>query len=171
MTFDFLLYLVSAVATGAALGFFIGRRTAHDTGRIRDLEAHVEQLGKEREQVLAELEASREAFRLKQEEFDGYRGRVADHFTGTSDLLRDLTNHYRIVYDHLAVGASELSPEGFIGLEETLAASGPAPGEQASPPRVGRGGPEAAGAASGAEGNDARKSPALTSMTRPAVSR
>ena len=156
MTFDFLLYLMSAVAIGAVFGFFIGRRTAHDTGRIRDLEAHVEQLAKEREQVLAELEASREAFRVKQEEFDGYRGRVADHFTGTSDLLRDLTNHYRVVYDHLAVGASELSPEGFIGLEETLAASGPAHDEQASSAKVRSGGPEAASAASGAEGNDTR---------------
>jgi uncharacterized membrane-anchored protein YhcB (DUF1043 family) len=120
MFIDVLLYLASAAASGLVLGFLIGRRTAQDTERIRDLETRVEGLEKEREQALAELAAAREAIRKKQEEFDAYRGRVTDHFSGTSELLRDLTHRYRSVYAHLTAGASELCPEGFVGLEESL---------------------------------------------------
>jgi uncharacterized membrane-anchored protein YhcB (DUF1043 family) len=43
-----------------------------------------------------------------------------DHFSGTSDLLRDLTVQYRSVYEHLTKGASTLCPEGFVGLTEGL---------------------------------------------------
>ena len=120
MTFDFFLYLVSAAAIGLVLGFVSGRRTGRSAERIRELEAHVERLEKDRERVQAELAAAREKLRLKQEELDGYRGRVADHFAGTSELLRDLTHRYRSVYAHLTAGASELCPEGFVGLEEGL---------------------------------------------------
>ena len=120
MTFDFFLYLTSAAAVGLVLGFLSGRHTGRSAERIRELEAHVERLEKERERALAELAAAREMLRLKQEELDAYRGRVADHFAGTSELLRDLTHRYRSVYAHLTAGASELCPEGFVGLEEGL---------------------------------------------------
>jgi uncharacterized membrane-anchored protein YhcB (DUF1043 family) len=120
MTFDFFLYLTSAAAVGLVLGFLSGRHTGRSAERIRELEAHVERLEKERERALAELAAAREMLRLKQEELDAYRGRVADHFAGTSELLRDLTHRYRSVYAHLTAGASELCPEGFVGLEKGL---------------------------------------------------
>ena len=55
MFLDVLLYLASAAASGLVVGFLVGRRTAQDTGRIRDLEAHVEGLENDREQTLAEL--------------------------------------------------------------------------------------------------------------------
>ena len=42
------------------------------------------------------------------------------YFSGTSDLLRDLTVQYRSVYEHLTRGASTLCPEGFVGLTEGL---------------------------------------------------
>ena len=120
MTFDFFFYLTSAAAIGLVLGFLSGRHTGRSAERIRELEVHVERLEKERERALAELAAAREMLRLKQEELDAYRGRVADHFAGTSELLRDLTHRYRSVYAHLTAGASELCPEGFVGLEEGL---------------------------------------------------
>jgi len=120
MTFDFFLYLTSAAAVGLVLGFLSGRHTGRSAERIRELETHVERLEKERERALAELAAAREMLRLKQEELDAYRGRVANHFAGTSELLRDLTHRYRSVYAHLTAGASELCPEGFVGLEEGL---------------------------------------------------
>jgi uncharacterized membrane-anchored protein YhcB (DUF1043 family) len=120
MSPDFFLYLTSAAAIGLVLGFLSGRRTGRSAERIRELEAQVERLEKERERALAELAAAREMLRLKQEELDAYRARVADHFVGTSELLRDLTHRYRSVYAHLTAGASELCPEGFVGLEEGL---------------------------------------------------
>jgi len=132
MFLDVLLYLASAAASGLVVGFLVGRRSAQDTGRIRDLEAHVEGLEKDREQALAELAAARDAIRVKQEELDAYRGRVSDHFSGTSELLRDLTHRYRSVYAHLTAGASELCPEGFVGLEEGLEPGALAPGEVAA---------------------------------------
>lgn len=132
MVLDFFLYLTSAAAVGLVLGFLVGRHTARDTERIRELEVHVERLEKERERALAEIAAAREALRLKQEELDGYRGRVADHFAGTSDLLRDLTHRYRSVYAHLTAGASELCPEGFVGLEEGLEPGALSPGDAAA---------------------------------------
>jgi len=132
MFLDVLLYLAAAAASGLVLGFLIGRHTAQDTGRIQDLEVRVEGLEKEREQALAELAAAREAIRLKQEEFDAYRGRVNDHFSGTSELLRDLTHRYRSVYAHLTAGASELCPEGFVGLEEGLEPGALSSGEGAT---------------------------------------
>jgi uncharacterized membrane-anchored protein YhcB (DUF1043 family) len=129
MSFDFFLYLTSAAAVGLVLGFLSGRYTGRCADRIRELEAHVERLEKERERALAELAAAREMLRLKQEELDTYRGRVADHFAGTSELLRDLTHRYRSVYAHLTAGASELCPEGFVGLEEGLVPGALASGE------------------------------------------
>ena len=132
MTFDFFLYLTSAAAVGLVLGFLSGRYTGRSAERIRVLEAHVERLEKERERALTELAAARELLRLKQEELDVYRGRVADHFAGTSELLRDLTHRYRSVYAHLTAGASELCPEGFVGLEEGLEPGALSSGEGAA---------------------------------------
>ena len=50
----------------------------------------------------------------------GYRGKVADHFAGTSERLRELTLQYRAIYNHLAEGAGELCPESFEKLEGGL---------------------------------------------------
>ena len=48
------------------------------------------------------------------------RRRRGSHFTGASDLLRDLTVQYRAVYDHLTEGATGLCPPGSVGLQEGL---------------------------------------------------
>ncbi|MBW2543802.1 MAG: DUF1043 family protein [Deltaproteobacteria bacterium] len=65
------------------------------------------------EDLIEQLAAARE-------EHAAYRLNVVDHFSGTSDLLRDLTVQYRSVYEHLTKGASTLCPEGFVGLTEGL---------------------------------------------------
>nr|VFK77777.1 MAG: Protein of unknown function (DUF1043) [Candidatus Kentron sp. SD] len=44
-------------------------------------------------------------------EFAGYRERVEEHFSTTSDLFQGLTNQYRGLYDHLALGARDLCQE------------------------------------------------------------
>lgn len=140
MTPDHLLYLASAVAVGLAIGFVSGRRSARDARRIRELEAHIESLEKDREHTRAELAATRDAF-------EAYRGNVAEHFSGTSDLLRDLTERYRRVYTHLAAGAQRLCPQDFAGLAEGFAAEALAAGSPAEGAAPAAAAPAAASAA------------------------
>jgi len=97
---------LAVLAVVGGLLFWLGRFTASRKGRLAELEA--------------ELDTTREARGQLQEELDGYRGRVADHFAETSERLRDLTLQYRSVYDHLAEGAVELCPDGFEKLEGGL---------------------------------------------------
>jgi uncharacterized membrane-anchored protein YhcB (DUF1043 family) len=133
---------------GAALGFLLGRRTSAARTRARELEAELEDLRKEHERAQAEIVAGREELERAQAEIaagrealeiaqgeiaagreelasareghEQYRGKVADHFVGTSERLRELTLQYRAVYNHLAEGAGELCPEGFQKLEGGL---------------------------------------------------
>lgn len=117
---ELLLYVLLAAGGGLLVGFATGRYTSGGAKRVREVEARLESTAKDRERAVAETAAAREATARVQTELDGYRGRVTEHFTGTSELLRDLTEQYRTVYDHLAGGANELCPQGFVGLEEAL---------------------------------------------------
>ena len=112
-----LLIIVAAVAGGLATGFFIGRRLSADTVRARALDAEIEDVRKDQEIALAELEVAKHEWMRVQSELDGYRHEVVDHFTGTSDMLRDLTLQYRNVYAHIAEGAKLLCPEGSVRIE------------------------------------------------------
>ena len=112
-----LFIIVAAVTTGLAGGFFIGRRMSADTVRARSLDAALEDARKDQEIALAELEAAKHEWMRAQSELDTYRHEVVDHFTGTSDMLRDLTVQYRNVYDHIADGAKLLCPEGSVRIE------------------------------------------------------
>ena len=53
-------------------------------------------------------------------EREEYGSRVVEHFSGTSELMRDLTVQYRAVYDQLTQGATSLCPEGSVGLQDGL---------------------------------------------------
>ncbi len=105
----------AALIVGLLLGLAFGRRGGKSAARVHELET--------------ELEASRE-------EISRYREQVADHFTETSRLLRDLTLQYRGVYEHLADGARNLCPEGAVELAPSLAdAALPATAEEEAPDR------------------------------------
>ncbi len=121
------LMVGAMLLAGVVLGFLIGRRSSAARARVRQLEGDLEELRKERERAQAEIEAGREKLDRAQaeieagrEKLDRYRGKVADHFAGTSERLRDLTLQYRAVYNHLAEGAGELCPEEFEKLEGGL---------------------------------------------------
>lgn len=86
--------------------FFLGRKTGGAAVRARELERDL-------------AAARQEAVRL-QDDLDGYKARVTEHFAEASERLHDLTLQYRAVYDHLAKGASELCPESFEKLEGGL---------------------------------------------------
>ena len=82
-----IVFCVIAIIFGAAIGFFIGRRSADDQKQIRDLKG--------------QLSNSRS-------EHEAYRQQVNNHFQKTSELFGSLTNNYRTVFLHLAEGSQEL---------------------------------------------------------------
>jgi len=76
---------------GLGLGFALRRPDRKLTARVTELEA--------------DLHAA-------ERRYDEHRARVEKHFERTSQLFRDLTEHYTALYSHLAEGARELCPEG-----------------------------------------------------------
>jgi hypothetical protein len=115
-----LLMVGAILLVGVALGFLLGRRTSAARARARQFEAELEDLRKEHERAQAEILAGRDELERTREGLERYRGKVADHFAGTSERLRELTLQYRAIYNHLAEGAGELCPEGFEKLEGGL---------------------------------------------------
>jgi hypothetical protein len=108
-------------AVGAALtvgAYFLGRWKSEE--KARTLESDLKVTCDELEHTVMEVEGLRRKLSDAQSEYDDYRMNVVEHFSGTSDLLRDLTVQYRSVYEHLTKGASTLCPEGFVGLTEGL---------------------------------------------------
>lgn len=133
---------------GVVVGLLLGRRTSAARARSRQLEGQLEHLQKEHERTQAEIQAGREELEQAQTEIragrdalesaqaeiregrdelqrtreghESYRGKVTDHFVGTSERLRELTFQYRAIYNHLAEGAGELCPEGFQKLDGGL---------------------------------------------------
>ena len=50
------------------------------------------------------------------EEFEEYKDKVDDHFNKTSEMFKDVTTQYKKLYDHMAVGAIELSKADTISM-------------------------------------------------------
>jgi uncharacterized membrane-anchored protein YhcB (DUF1043 family) len=50
----------------------------------------------------------REELTELRERFSDYRDQVTQHFMRTSELVQEMTQSYRAVYEHLATGAQEL---------------------------------------------------------------
>jgi hypothetical protein len=119
MNLESAIYLGVAGLVMAAAAFTLGRRTG-DNARELELEAELTTAKSEQSRSEAEAERLRNELDAGRQEYDEYRLSVVDHFSGTSDLLRDLTGQYRSVYEHLTKGASTLCPEGFVGLTEGL---------------------------------------------------
>lgn len=117
---DLFGYVAAAGLAVAVAAFFVGRVTGRGAKRRRELEERLATAHEEISRFAAEVEDLREQLRVAREEHEAYRLSVVDHFSGTSDLLRDLTVQYRSVYEHLTKGASTLCPEGFVGLTDGL---------------------------------------------------
>ena len=120
MSPDQIGYLVAAGIAVAVAAFLVGRLTGGGANRRRELEEQLADAQEEASRVAAEMEDLVEQLAVAREEHATYRLNVLEHFSGTSDLLRDLTVQYRSVYEHLTKGASTLCPEGFVGLTEGL---------------------------------------------------
>ncbi len=120
---------------GMLISFWIGRRTGDRAAQVSELEGALEDLRQERK-------LAQDAQDKAVDELGAYKGRVAEHFTETSEKLHELTLQYRAVYDHLAAGAGELCPEslekldGGLGLDSLPsgdAVGDDAPAEAAAP--------------------------------------
>lgn len=72
---------------GLGLGTLMGRRMSPQSQKNRELEGQLDQA----------LEAKK-----------AYEDEVVDHFSNTAELLNKLTESYRDVHSHLAVGAATL---------------------------------------------------------------
>ncbi len=113
-----LFAIVGITAIGGA--FFLGRRFSADTQRARELEVVIEDLRKDHECALSELEVTRHELKRGERELERLRADLSDHFSGTADLLRGLSREYRAVCDHLAQGAELLCPERAAAIEASL---------------------------------------------------
>lgn len=78
---------VIALIAGLGLGLLLGRRSAPDGQRLRDMEHKLDQAMQDKR---------------------AYEDDVVEHFSSTARLLNSLTESYREVHNHLASGASTL---------------------------------------------------------------
>jgi uncharacterized membrane-anchored protein YhcB (DUF1043 family) len=81
---------LGCLAAGAALGYWFAANKATDSAQVTDLESHVQEL--QRSQAI-------------------YREEVSDHFNTTAELIQQMTDSYKDVYQHLANGAQGLCSE------------------------------------------------------------
>ena len=79
-----------AFVTGLIVGAVVYKQFKSDEARVKHLE-----------EKLASLEQEHEA----------YKDNVHSHFNNTANLLNNLTDSYREVYQHMAAGAQSLCPE------------------------------------------------------------
>lgn len=86
---------ISAFAAGIAIGIVsAGKLGRTDPARICELERQLDAL---------------------QRRHDSYRASVSEHFSTTAELVQNMTESYRDVYQHLAGGAQNLCSEEVAG--------------------------------------------------------
>ena len=78
-----------SVFAGIVIGVTFGRKNGRDSKKLRELETRLE---KERQNM------------------DLYEKKVLAHFSQTAQLVNKLTDSYRDVHEHLAIGAEDLCP-------------------------------------------------------------
>lgn len=81
------LSAIGCLAIGIVIGFIISGRTKAAPSKLTDLEKQLEEL---------------------QNSHNRYREEVSSHFSMTAELVQQMTDSYRDVYQHLATGAQEL---------------------------------------------------------------
>ena len=78
---------IGCLALGVILGVLFSKRAGVNSTRIKELES----------QIIA-----------MEERHEQYKGDVSEHFDVSSELIQQLTQSYRDVYQHLAMGAQDL---------------------------------------------------------------
>jgi uncharacterized membrane-anchored protein YhcB (DUF1043 family) len=78
---------ITCLALGIVLGVIFSQRAGANSNRIKELESQIIAIEERHEQ---------------------YKGDVSEHFDVTSELIQQMTQSYRDVYQHLAMGAQDL---------------------------------------------------------------
>ena len=119
---------IGIFAAGLLAGILLGRARSGSAARMRALETEL---------------------REERQRSEAYRDSVAKHFSGTSDMFRDMTRQYATIYTHLAEAARDLCadrvPEigqGFF--DPSLQLLGAPPSEEAAPSDQGESAEQAA---------------------------
>lgn len=81
------LTALGCLVIGIVIGFVVATRTKSAPSKVTDLETQMEEL---------------------QRTHNRYREEVSNHFSMTAELVQQMTDSYRDVYQHLATGAQEL---------------------------------------------------------------
>lgn len=87
---NFWLFVIVVMCVGGILGFAFFSLRYRNSKRIQQLQEQLE---------------------AKTEELESYRGDVNEHFLKTAELVDNLTQSYKAVYDHLEGGAYRLVGE------------------------------------------------------------
>lgn len=84
-----MIWLVGAgcLALGVIIGVAFASQFATSPSRVRELENQI---------------------RTLEDKHNRYRDEVSDHFSTTAELVQQMTESYKEVYQHLALGAQEL---------------------------------------------------------------
>lgn len=91
------------LALGVVIGVAFASRFNTSPGRVRELEDQIKSL---------------------QDKHSRYRDDVSDHFSTTAELVQQMTESYKDVYQHLALGAQDLC-SGEVASKLLPAASDP----------------------------------------------
>jgi uncharacterized membrane-anchored protein YhcB (DUF1043 family) len=78
---------IACLALGVVAGVVFANRLNTSPARIKELESQIRSLEANHEQ---------------------YKDDVSDHFSGTAELIQQMTESYKDVYQHLAMGAQDL---------------------------------------------------------------
>ena len=81
------LIAIGSLAVGIVIGIAFTRRLGTDAIRVQHLEEKLESMS---------------------ESHMEYRNNVSEHFNTTSELINQMTDSYKKVYGHLAIGAQDL---------------------------------------------------------------
>ena len=79
--------VIGSLAVGIVIGITFTRRLGTDAIRVQQLEEKLESMS---------------------ESHMEYRNNVSEHFNMTSELINQMTDSYKKVYGHLAIGAQDL---------------------------------------------------------------
>ena len=79
--------VIGSLAVGIVIGITFTRRLGTDAIRVQQLEEKLESMS---------------------ESHMEYRNNVSEHFNTTSELINQMTDSYKKVYGHLAIGAQDL---------------------------------------------------------------
>lgn len=86
-------YLSIGVLIGIAAGFYFSILNGSEKKRLQELEAKLKEA---------------------ENQMSGYKQNVTDHFVTTSNLLNNMTDSYRAIYDHMSDGAKTLCSQSLL---------------------------------------------------------